>query len=217
MKKFKAFTLVETLIVIVVFCIGILTVLFWLSQTLRNKDYAEIQIQSAFFAREWIEMIFNLRDANYHKKLPWNCIFKYNSTPIQIEVDEERNEQNNPACNWYFWSGDENKIFKVWMWTGDNYIYIEKWNLDEDFDSIFSGFQINSIKANRPGNRAVLLCFFLVHPPGFPWGKLSAQLTNEGLADDWYFAVRLLVCWLSGITPIIYTQNFNATPHNSGA
>ncbi len=52
MKKFRAFTLIETLIVIVVFCIGILVVLYGLSQTLRNKDYANIQIKSAFFARE---------------------------------------------------------------------------------------------------------------------------------------------------------------------
>ena len=80
MKKIKAFTLIETLIVIVVFCIGILTVLYWLSQTLRNKEYANTQIQSAFFAREWIELVFNLRDANYHKELPWNCIFEWESS-----------------------------------------------------------------------------------------------------------------------------------------
>jgi prepilin-type N-terminal cleavage/methylation domain-containing protein len=52
MKKFRAFTLIETLIVIIVFCIGILVVLYGLSQTLRNKDYANTQIKSAFFARE---------------------------------------------------------------------------------------------------------------------------------------------------------------------
>jgi prepilin-type N-terminal cleavage/methylation domain-containing protein len=52
MRKIKAFTLLETIIVIAVFSIGIFVVLHGLSQTLRNKDYANTQIKSAFFARE---------------------------------------------------------------------------------------------------------------------------------------------------------------------
>jgi len=140
MKNFKAFTLVETLIVIVVFCIGILVVLQWLSQTLRNKDYADIQIKSAFLAREWIELMFNLRDANYHKELPWNCIFNH----IENLKASPYEENENPFCAWYFWSGDENKILKIWMWTGNEYIHVETWSLStlEDFDSMFSGYQI---------------------------------------------------------------------------
>ena len=141
MKKFKAFTLIETLIVIVVFCIGILVVLQWLSQTLRNKDYANTQIKSAFFAREWIELLFNLRDANYHKELPWNCIFKYNENGITINLDSKWNEISNSACDWYLWSGDAN-ILKIWIWSGNEYVHIEKATLYEDFDQNLSWFQI---------------------------------------------------------------------------
>ena len=143
MKKLNAFTLIETLIVIVVFCIGILAVLHWLSQTLRNKDYADIQIKSAFFAREGIELMFNLRDANYHKELPWNCIFNYTSNPGTIELDNNNQEKNNPFCKWHFWD-DDSKILKIWLWTGNEYIHVETWSLDEleDFDSMFSGYQI---------------------------------------------------------------------------
>ena len=128
MKKLKAFTLIETLIVIIVFCIGILVVLQWLSQTLRNKDYANTQIKSAFFAREWIELLFNLRDANYHKELPWNCIFTwYNS----INPDEWCNKKLEP---WTF--------LKIWIWSGNEYVHIEKTTLHEDFDQNLSWFQI---------------------------------------------------------------------------
>lgn len=139
MKKIKAFTLVETLIVIVVFCVGILAVLHWLSQTLRNKDHADIQIKSAFLAREWIELMFNLRDANYHKELPWNCIFE------RATINENHNYDvdENPFCKWYFW--DENaKILKIWMWTGNEYVHIETWSLGDlgNFDSLFTGYQI---------------------------------------------------------------------------
>lgn len=137
MRKLKAFTLIETLIVIIIFSVGILAVLHWLTQTLRNKDYADIQIKSAFFAREWIELIFNLRDANYHKELPWNCIFDKN----KFKSDKEYEENENPFCKWYFWSGDNN-ILKIWMWSGNEYIHIETGSLDDDFDKNFSGYQI---------------------------------------------------------------------------
>lgn len=132
MKRIKAFTLVETLIVIVVFCVWILVVLQWLSQTLKNKDYANVQIKSAFFAREWIELMFNLRDANYHKKMPWNCIFR------KKEISSPYNENLNPFCKGYFWPWD---ILKVWMWS-DSYISIKTWSLEDDFDKNFENFQI---------------------------------------------------------------------------
>jgi prepilin-type N-terminal cleavage/methylation domain-containing protein len=72
----KSFTLVETLIVIAVFGIGILAVLYGIAQTLSQQDRAKTQITSSFLAREGIELMYNLRDSNYHKELPWNCIFQ---------------------------------------------------------------------------------------------------------------------------------------------
>ena len=133
MKKFKAFTLIETLIVIVVFCVGILTVLIGLSQTLRNKEYANTQIQSAFFAREWIELIFNLRDANYHKELPWNCI-------PQLWIGPD----------WCTENIEPSKVLKIDIWNGNDYINVKAssssdiWDLseDENFDKIFKDYQI---------------------------------------------------------------------------
>lgn len=138
MKKFKAFTLIETLIVIVIFCIWILTVLIWLSQTIRNKEHANTQIKSAFFAREWIELIFNLRDANYHKELPWNCIFK----PITIDPNKVYDEDKNPFCEDVLkpW-----KILKISMWSDDKYLnteYLETSSLSDDFETNLEKFQI---------------------------------------------------------------------------
>ena len=49
MKK-NAFTLIETIIAIVIFGIGILVVLFGISKTLRNQDYASTQIASSGFS-----------------------------------------------------------------------------------------------------------------------------------------------------------------------
>lgn len=137
MKKIKAFTLIETLIVIIVFCIGILAVLHWLSQTLRNKDYANTQIKSAFFAREWIELLFNLRDANYHKELPWNCIFNRVES-LSIPYDEYA----NPFCNGDLSSLAENQVLKISIWSGDEYVHVETASLYGDFEQNLSWFQI---------------------------------------------------------------------------
>lgn len=139
MKKIKAFTLLETLIVIMVFCIGILVVLNGLSQTLRNKDYANTQIKSAFFAREWIELVFNLRDANYHKELPWNCIYNYSTDGITITLDENGIEIDNSACNWYLerWT-----ILKISMWSNNEYIHVETSDNMQTFTWMFEDYQI---------------------------------------------------------------------------
>lgn len=135
MKRQKAFTLIETIIAISVFCIGILTVLFWLSQTLRNQDNANLQIKSAFFAREWIELIFNLRDANYHKELPWNCIF----TKVET-LKDSYNEADNPFCWGYLkpWI-----ILNISLWNEDDwYIHIDTWEEIKEFDDMFDKYQI---------------------------------------------------------------------------
>ena len=130
MKKIKAFTLIETLIVIIVFCIGILTVLYGMSQTLRNQNYAKTQIQSAFFAREWIELVFNLRDANYHKEIAWNCI------PQGWFDDSWWCKKNLSPDN----------VLKLDIGDDDNYINVGVENTfeltDENFDEIFEKYQI---------------------------------------------------------------------------
>jgi len=138
MKK-NAFTLVETLVAIVIFGIWILTVLFGISKTLRNQDYASAQINSSFLAREWMELMFNLRDANYHKEQPRNCIFMVNNDlneDINIDINNYNDEQ---YCSWYLkpW-----KILKIWIWTWEDYIRIETSELSESFEENFNKFQI---------------------------------------------------------------------------
>lgn len=140
MKKTAAFTLIEVLVVIAVFSIGILATFHWMTQTFKNESYADTQIKSAFFAREWIELMFNLRDANYHKELPWNCIFNPNAKISKDWIeDDEKDKKNNPYCSGYFstWM-----ILKIWIWSWSDYIQVQTWELKDDFAENFSWFQI---------------------------------------------------------------------------
>jgi len=140
MKKVTAFTLIEVLVVIAVFSIGILATFHWMTNTFRNEAYADTQIKSAFFAREWIELMFNLRDANYHKKVPWNCIFNPNNEGESITEEAFGTESKNPYCNGYFKPG---MILKIWIWTWSEYIQIETWwELSDEFSGNFNKYQI---------------------------------------------------------------------------
>jgi hypothetical protein len=49
--------------------------------------------------------MFNLRDANYHKKVPWNCIFNPNNEGESITEEAFGTESKNPYCNGYFKPG----------------------------------------------------------------------------------------------------------------
>ncbi|MDR2540492.1 MAG: type II secretion system GspH family protein [Candidatus Peribacteria bacterium] len=133
----KAFTLVETLIVIIVFGTGILAVLYGMSQTLSNQDRAKTQITSSFLAREGIELMYNLRDSNYRKKLPRNCIFQ-NNYSATIALDSHGKEIN-PFCADYF-TGDT--VLKITMGTEGNYLSIQTGKLTEDFDTNWENFQL---------------------------------------------------------------------------
>ncbi|GHV25576.1 hypothetical protein FACS1894176_04380 [Bacteroidia bacterium] len=133
----KAFTLVETIIVILVFGTGILAVLYGMSQTLSNQDRAKTQITSSFLAREGIELMYNLRDSNYRRKLPRNCIFQKSDTAT-LTLDSQGKEIN-PFCLSYF-TGDT--VLKITMGTGGNYLSIQTGTVTENFDTNWENFQL---------------------------------------------------------------------------
>lgn len=78
-KAIKAFTLVEMMIAIAIFSIGVLTVLNLLVNNLYFLDKASTKTQASFLAKEGIELVYNLRDSNNLKAYPRNCIPKKNA------------------------------------------------------------------------------------------------------------------------------------------
>ena len=64
MKRKFAFTLIEILIAISVFAIGILAVLRVLTGNLSTLDTANIKLQATVLAKEGIELLYNVRDSN---------------------------------------------------------------------------------------------------------------------------------------------------------
>lgn len=115
MKK-KAFTLIEILIVVFVFGVGILAILKLLTSSLGYFDAITMRTKATLLAKEGMEIVYGFRDSNIEQGYPWNYL-GYNN-----------GEQ-------YIGSG-QNTIFKVWFTGAEAY---------RDFEpaSIWSGFEEN--------------------------------------------------------------------------
>jgi len=74
MKNTRGFTFIEIMIVILVFSIGILTVLRTMTQNLALVAQAQTKITASMLAKESIDLVFHIRDTNKLQWLAWDCI-----------------------------------------------------------------------------------------------------------------------------------------------
>ena len=139
MKKKLAFTLIEILIAISVFAIGILAVLRVLTGNLSTLDTANIKLQATVLAKEWIELLYNVRDSNLEKNLSWNCVM---NSGVYTWSEDKLNDfywnSEDPEkilCLWKFWVG---KILKL---SFDEKYYLYQDLLDDKVESFEDLFQ----------------------------------------------------------------------------
>lgn len=71
MRK-KAFTLIEILIVIVIFWVGILAILSIMANSVKNFDTINMQTRATLLAKEGIDLAFHHRDSNLEQGYPWD-------------------------------------------------------------------------------------------------------------------------------------------------
>jgi len=76
MKKRNWFTLIEILIALTVFAIGIFAILRLITQNLQSVDQTKTRNIATLLAKEWMWIIYNIRDSNLIKKLPRNCVLQ---------------------------------------------------------------------------------------------------------------------------------------------
>ncbi len=136
MQNKSAFTFIEVMIAIVIFSIGILTVLKLVTNNLETMDKNNVKIQATLLAKEWIELAYNLRDSNIKKELSWNCLM--NEAMYGRDKDELSNaigrwDHSNfeeVICDWYF--GIENNL-QIWF-SSENYVYYALSDKSDSFD-----------------------------------------------------------------------------------
>ncbi len=89
----KWFTLIEVMIVLLVFSIGVLAVLRLILHNMDTMSNLEAKSTATLLAKEWLELVYNTRDSNRIASLPWDCI-------INKEYDE--NLTREKTCKNYF-------------------------------------------------------------------------------------------------------------------
>lgn len=120
MKKKIWFTLIEILIAITVFSIGVLAVLRVLTWNLSIMDNTEMKLQSTVLAKEWLELLYNLRDSNLEKELPWNCVL--NMEVYNWNLDDLEDNTEDKICTGYYGSDNFDKILQL-SFDWESYYY----------------------------------------------------------------------------------------------
>lgn len=68
------FSMIEVIVGIFIFTIWLTAIYMTISSSISVNDYNKNQIIASNLAREWIELVKNLRDANYTNMRSWNSI-----------------------------------------------------------------------------------------------------------------------------------------------
>lgn len=128
MKK-KAFTLIEILVVIMIFGIGILGILTMLTRSIGYFDQINMQTRATMLAKEALDLAYQHRDNNLDQGYPWNY------------AGEQKGEEAFREAE---------QLYKIWFdfeKAGENrknYYLLEKVTLNEnsDFSTLFKTFEL---------------------------------------------------------------------------
>lgn len=71
----KGMTLLEVVIALFVFAVGILAVVRVMTTNIAIIDTMKVRIQAESLAKEGIDLIFNIRDTNLERGTDWQCAF----------------------------------------------------------------------------------------------------------------------------------------------
>lgn len=101
-KNNKWFSIIEILVWIFIFSIGLVSVMVLIISTGNMNSYSKNSIIASNLARESLEIVKNVRDTNYLKltnwnKLPWNDFNSKFSTGVYYKVENDFLDKNKLA------------------------------------------------------------------------------------------------------------------------
>ena len=143
MRK-KAFTLIEILIVIVIFWVGILAILSIMANSVKNFDTINMQTRATLLAKEGMDLAFHHRDSNLEQGYPRDYYARTGN-----------NDWGNEEFLWTGW----NTTFKIGLSVDKDqnpYYLLEKigiWEYTADtFDEYFRTFALELTKPEATKN-----------------------------------------------------------------
>jgi len=133
------------MIAITVFAIGVLAVLRLLTSNLVTVDKTETRTIATFLAKEWLDLVYNIRDANIQKGLPWDCLLSDDiavDTSIWISQDPFALVQ---ACRWHFASGFADAHALALGFSLSGYFFAQEFALSQHFAENFVRFALYAL------------------------------------------------------------------------
>ena len=119
----QAMTLLEVLIAIFVMGIGIIAITKLMTYNIQTISRVHKQTIATSLAREWLEMVSNVRDTNTLLWYERNCAIR----STKQEISQITQEQS--LCKSYFWSGDSteyNYIIDGWLQADHTQIMMKR-------------------------------------------------------------------------------------------
>ena len=137
--KKSAFTLAETVIVCSVFAVMVVWIILMINRAFLFMNNTRVLVRAANFAREWVEMVYNIRDTN-RRKYSW-------------EKDKHRLNAwtGSKLLSWWIY------IIGEWItwYSHDSYIYADylTWNIEfyDNMDVFFSNDNVSGRNESRIG------------------------------------------------------------------
>lgn len=127
----KGFTLIEILVVIVVFGVGILAILTMLTNSIGYFDIVNMQTRATMLAKESLDLAYAHRDRNLEQGYPRNY----------VDYDETNNKEII-RTSW--------EVYKLGF-SKEGYYLLEKSKKQSDFSSNFDTFRVTL--ETRDGNQ----------------------------------------------------------------
>lgn len=128
----KGFTMIEILVVIVVFGVGILAILTMLTNSIGYFDTVNMQTRATMLAKEALDLAYSHRDSNLEQGYPRNY----------VGYDETNNKEIVRAP-WEVW-----EVYKLGF-SKEGYYLLEKSEKKSDFSSNFDAFRVVLEKGDR--------------------------------------------------------------------
>lgn len=131
LKKIKKnwFTMLELIFVCTVFAMLVSWIILAINRTFIFMNNTRVQIRATNLAREWMEMMFNIRDTNRRK-----CSWKRDQFWLYLGSGSSR----EGSCN-TDWKLFQKWIYAIKEWTNgdDRFIYAEKLDVDNKDDLFY--------------------------------------------------------------------------------
>lgn len=105
MKKNNTwFSIIEILIWMFIFTLWLLSIYALVIHTINLNEYSKNSIIASNLAREWIEIVRNIRDNNYKdlyrwNKLPWNDVYNLFSTWVYYKWENDFSTSTSLSVN----------------------------------------------------------------------------------------------------------------------